>query len=99
MLQDKLSKAIEDLKDWKNCNLFKIYTLLGEKDEIEHMKKNYELGGYGYGQAKNELYELILKKYKIERDKFQYYISNADEVEKILKNGAAKATATAMYNP
>ena len=89
------STAIEDSKDWKNCNLFKIYTLLGEKDEIEHMKKNYELGGYGYGQAKNELYELILKKYKIERDKFQYYISNADEVEKILKNGAAIATATA----
>lgn len=89
------STAIEDSKDWKNCNLFKIYTLLGEKNEIEYMKKNYELGGYGYGQAKNELYELIVKKYKIERDKFQYYISNADEVEKILKNGAAKATATA----
>ena len=89
------STAIEYSKDWKNCNLFKIYTLLGEKNEIEHMKKKYELGGYGYGQAKNELYELILKKYKIERDKFQYYISNADEVEKILKNGAAKATATA----
>tara|TARA_Y100000766_G_scaffold279421_1_gene287603 strand:+ start:578 stop:1558 length:981 start_codon:yes stop_codon:yes gene_type:complete len=89
------STAIEDSKDWKNCNLFKIYTLLGEKNEIEYMKKNYELGGYGYGQAKNELYELIVKKYKIERDKFQYYISNADEVEKILKNGAAKAAATA----
>ena len=89
------SKGIEDVKDWRNCNLFKIYALLAKKDEIECMKKNYELGGYGYGHAKNELFELILKKYSVERDKFQHYISNPDEVEKILKAGATKANATA----
>ena len=66
-----------------------------KKNEIECMKKNYELGGYGYGHAKNELFELILKKYSVERDKFQHYISNPDEVEKILKAGAIKANATA----
>ncbi len=89
------SKGIEDAKDWRNCNLFKIYALLAKKNEIECMKKNYELGGYGYGHAKNELFGLILKKYSVERDKFQHYISNPDEVEKILKAGAAKANATA----
>ena len=89
------SKGIEDAKDWRNCNLFKIYALLAKKNEIEWMKKNYELGGYGYGHAKNELFELILKKYSVERDKFQHYISNPDEVEKILKAGAIKASATA----
>ena len=89
------SKGIDDAKDWRNCNLFKIYALLAKKDEIECMKKNYELGGYGYGHAKNELFELILKKYSVERDKFQHYISNPDEVEKILKTGATKANATA----
>ena len=89
------SKGIEDAKDWRNCNLFKIYALLAKKNEIECMTKNYELGGYGYGQAKNELFDLILKKYSVERDKFQHYISNPDEVEKILKAGATKANATA----
>ena len=89
------STGIEDSKDWKNCNLFKIYTLLAKKNEIEYMKKNYELGGYGYGHAKNELYDLMLKKYSIERNKYQHYISNPDEVEKILKAGATKANATA----
>ena len=89
------STGIEDAKDWRNCNLFKIYALLAKKNEIECMKKNYELGGYGYGHAKNELYELMLKKYSVERDKFQHYISNPDEVEKILKAGATKANATA----
>lgn len=89
------SAGIEDAKDWRNCNLFKIYALLAKKNEIECMKKNYELGGYGYGHAKNELFELILKKYSVERDKFQHYINNPDEVEKILKAGATKANATA----
>ena len=89
------STAIEDSKDWKNCNLFKIYRLLAKKDEIESMKKNYELGGYGYGQAKKELLNLILKKYEIERERFQHYIANADKVEKILKDGAKKANVTA----
>ena len=89
------SKGIEDSKDWRTCNLFKIYTLIAKKNEIESMKKNYELGGYGYGHAKNELFNLILKKYSVERDKFQHYISNPDEVEKILKAGATKANATA----
>ena len=89
------SKGIEDAKDWRNCNLFKIYALLAKKNEIECMKKNYELGGYGYGHAKNELFELILKKYSVERDKFQHYISNPDEVEKILKAGATKANVIA----
>ena len=89
------STGIEDSKDWKNCNLFKIYTLLAKKNEIEYMKKNYNLGGYGYGHAKNELYDLMLKKYSIERNKYQHYISNPDEVEKILKAGATKANATA----
>ena len=89
------SSTIEDSKDWKNCNLFKIYNLIGEKDEIESMKKNYELGGYGYGQAKKELFDLLVKKYKVERDKFKHYVSNVTEVEKILKDGARKANATA----
>ena len=89
------SMGIEDSKDWRNCNLFKIYALLAKKNEIECMKKNYELGGYGYGHAKNELYDLMLKKYSIERNKYQHYISKPDEVEKILKAGATKANATA----
>ena len=89
------SKGLEDSKDWRNCNLFKIYSILAKKNEIESMKKNYELGGYGYGHAKNDLYDLILKKYSIERNKFQHYMSNPDEVEEILKAGATKANATA----
>ena len=59
------------------------------------MKKNYENGGYGYGHGKKDLIELILNKYSKEREKFNHYISNPDEVEKILVDGASKARESA----
>jgi len=89
------STELEKAKIWKTCNLFKIYNLLGNEDQIKIMKENYEKGGYGYGHAKKELVELILNKYKTEREKFTYYIENPDEVEKILSKGAVKAKSTA----
>ena len=89
------STALEEPKDWKNCNLFKLYSLIGNVDEINMMKKNYEKGGYGYGHGKKDLLELILKKYSEERQKYKHYISNPNEVDEILINGASKAKLTA----
>ena len=89
------STELEKPKNWKTCNLFKIYKLLADEDQIKIMKENYEKGGYGYGHGKKELSELILSKYKTEREKFTYYIANPDEVEKILSKGAVKAKISA----
>ena len=89
------STGLEDPKDWKNCNLFKIYSLIGNVDQINTMKKNYENGGYGYGHGKKDLLELILNNYSEERQKYNHYISNPSEVNEILIDGATKAKLTA----
>ena len=89
------STALEEPKDWKNCNLFKIYSLIGNVDQINTMKKNYENGGYGYGHGKKDLLELILNNYSEERQKYNHYISNPSEVNEILIHGATKAKLTA----
>ena len=89
------STPLEETKDWKVCNLFNIYKLLASKEEIDIMKNNYETGGYGFGHAKKELVDLILNKFKEERRKFNYYISNPNEVENILKAGSSRAKITA----
>ena len=90
------STALEKPKDWKNCNLFKIYSLISnDNSQVNKMKRNYEMGGYGYGHAKKDLIKLILSKYSNERKKFNYYLSNPNEVEKILMSGALKARITA----
>ena len=89
------STALEEPKDWKNCNLFKIYSLIGNINQINSMKKNYENGGYGYGHGKKDLLELILNNYSEERQKYNHYISNPSEVNQILIHGATKAKLTA----
>ena len=50
------------------------------------MKNNYKKGGYGFGHAKKELIELIINNYSEQRKKFNYYISNPNEVENLYKN-------------
>ena len=89
------STPLEDPKDPDTCNVFSIYRLLASKEQVLKMRANYEGGGYGYGHAKQALYELILDVFKSQREKYNYYIENLDEVEKILQIGAEKATAVA----
>jgi tryptophanyl-tRNA synthetase len=89
------SLHLEASKDWKNCNLFKLYELLCDEKQAETMKNNYTKGGYGYGHAKKDLLNLILTKYKTEREKYNYYMSNLDKIDSILKAGALQASKTA----
>ncbi len=89
------SLPLEASKDWKNCNLFKIYNLLSTEKQAETMKTNYIKGGYGYGHVKTDLLNLILTKYKSEREKYNFYMGNLDKLDSILKAGAVQASKTA----
>jgi len=89
------STSLESPKKWSTCNCFAIYKLLADKNQIQKMKNNYINGNYGYGHAKQELYELIINKFSNERSIYSYYISNPQEIYKILSMGAEKASAIA----
>ena len=89
------SALVEDPKNPDNCTVFKLYSLLSSPYEITELKNNYLSGGMGYGTAKTILYDLILKKFKVEREKFKYYNSNPNEVYFALKKGAEKAKSVA----
>ncbi|MEM9679089.1 MAG: tryptophan--tRNA ligase [Bacteroidota bacterium] len=89
------STPLEDPKDWKTCNCFAIYKLLASDEDIEIMKANYERGGYGYGHAKQALFELILEVFKTPRERYEHYINNLSEVDEALSIGAEKAKVVA----
>jgi tryptophanyl-tRNA synthetase len=89
------STPLEDPKNWKTCNCFAIYKLLASKAEIETMKINYERGGYGYGQAKQALFELIIEKFAQSRERYSYYMNHLDEIDNALAVGAEKAKLVA----
>ena len=89
------SKPLEDPKDWKTCNCFALYSLLADTAQIDTMKNNYEKGGYGYGHAKQALFELIIDKFSKERELYQHYMNNLNEIDNALAVGAEKATKIA----
>ncbi len=85
------STPLEDPKNPDTCNVFALYKLLASEAEISTMRQNYLGGNYGYGHAKQALFELICEKFKAQREKYNYYISNRAELDGILKKGAEKA--------
>ena len=85
------STPLEEPKNPDTCNVFGLYKLLGSEEEIAQLKAKYVAGNYGFGHAKQALYDLIAKKFKTEREKYNYYINNLEEVDKLLFEGAAKA--------
>ncbi|QCR21320.1 tryptophan--tRNA ligase [Pontibacter sp. SGAir0037] len=89
------STALEEPKDPDTDTTFKLYSLLATTEETAAMRQNYLNGGYGYGHAKQALYELVLRKYAKERELFNYYMENLPEIDKRLLEGAAKAKAIA----
>ncbi len=82
---------LEEPKDPDTCNVFALYRLMATQEQVTAMRNNYLAGGYGYGHAKKELFELILQKFSLERERFNYFISNESELEAKLQEGEKKA--------
>ena len=89
------STPMEDPKDPSNDNVFALYKLLASEEQIEEMSANYLAGNYGYGHAKQALYEVILAKFEEPREKFSYYMDNLEEIDQALTLGAEKAKKVA----
>ncbi len=89
------STPMEDPKNPATDTIFALYKLLGSVEQVEEMSANYLAGNYGYGHAKQALYELVLQKFDDAREKYDYYINHLDEVDQALAVGAAKAKTVA----
>ena len=89
------STPLEAPKNPDTCNAFALYKLLANESQIQTMTANYLGGNYGYGHAKQAFFELIVEKFKTEREKYNYYMRNLAEVDALLKIGAQKAGVVA----
>lgn len=89
------STPLEEPKNPDTCNVFSLYKILATKEEVAQMRKNYEAGNYGYGHAKQALFETIIEKYSEERTRFNYFMENLPEIDAALASGAEKARKVA----
>ncbi len=89
------STPLEEPKDPEKCPVFALYKLFASKDQLETMEANYRRGGYGYGHAKKELFEVFwehFRPYRLRRDEL---LKDMSYVDSFLKKGAEKANAVA----
>ena len=85
------STPLEEPKNPDTCNVFALYKILGSKEEVAQMRKNYEAGNYGYGHAKQALFELIVEKFSKERASYIYFMENLSEIDAALAEKNKKA--------
>ena len=85
------SKSFNEPKKPKECNIFKIYSVIAEKEDILSMEEKYINGKIGYKEAKEILLDTILTKYKSMREMFQNLIIDKKYLNEILEKGEKNA--------
>ena len=89
------STPMEDPKDPDTDNVFALYKILATPEQTAAMRNNYTGGNYGFGHAKQALYELILEQFNPARERFEYFMNHTEEIDKALAVGAEKAALVA----
>ena len=85
------STPLEEPKNPDTDTVFALYSLLASELQLADMRDNYERGGYGYGHAKQALFELIRDTFADARERYNYYMDNLPELHQELEQGEARA--------
>jgi tryptophanyl-tRNA synthetase len=89
------STPMEAPKNPDTDNVFAIYRLVANAEQTADLRQKYLAGNFGYGHAKQALFDLIVQKYAKEREAFNFYMSNLPELEKKLVHSEQKASKIA----
>ena len=89
-------KQLEDPKDPDSCNVVALFKLFASGEELEEMKARYRAGGYGYGHAKQALFEKMWSYFEPMRQRRAELEANLDFVWEILRKGGERAREEAQ---
>lgn len=87
--------ALEDPKDPDTAAVYNLYKVVAPEAKVKEMAEKLRAGGYGWGHAKKDFMEAVLERFGEERERFDHYMANTDEIEAHLQDGAAKARKVA----
>lgn len=90
------STPVDQPKDPSTCTVFALLRLLADPAETQEWERRYRAGGMGYGDAKKRLAELYELRFGPHREARASWASRPDDVEDVLRSGAARARATAQ---
>jgi len=85
------SQTVEEPKDPDTSNIFALYKNFASQEQIENMRTRYLKGGLGWGQAKQELFEVINTELTPIRERYYYWMNHQEDIWNALKEGSQKA--------
>ena len=88
--------SVESPKDPDASTIYALYSLFAPADKAREMAEKFRAGGYGYGEAKKELFSVLWEYFLPFREKRRRFAENADYVREVRKKGAEKARAAGM---
>lgn len=89
------STPMEDPKDPDKCNIYKLYCLFADEIQKEELAAKYRGGNFGYGHAKQALFEAYMDFFAPMRKRREELEKDPGYIRSILKKGAEKANAIA----
>lgn len=90
------STPLEEPKDPDACNVFSLYELFSDEAEQEELRGKYRTPGFGYGNAKQILFEKMDAYFAPYREERKRLEGDVGYVEGVLAEGGAKARAEAQ---
>jgi len=87
---------VEAPKDPGKSIIYALYHLFANENASAEMARKFREGGYGYGEAKKELFAVIWEHFLLFRKKREELRNNLDHVATLRRNGAEKARTVLM---
>ena len=90
------SQPVEAPKTGLENNIpLQIYKAVASPDQARELERKLAAGGYGYGEAKKELFAVLMDHFAPFRQKRSQLVQNLDYVEQVLRDGATRARQVA----
>ncbi len=87
------SRPPEQPKNPDEDNIFNIYRHFALPEEVEAMRQKYLRGGFGYGEVKQELFNVLERNFDAARNRYEAFSKDRAYLEKMLLDGAERARA------
>ena len=89
------STPVEAPKNPDACNVFALYKLMAQPDEVAGLDEAYRQGGMGYGEAKKRLADVVERVLAPAWERREKLLADPDHVEDVLRTCANRARAVA----
>jgi tryptophanyl-tRNA synthetase len=89
------SEPLEQPKDPESSTVFQLYRQVATRKQTEEMDQKLRAGGYGWGHAKEDLYQALEAEVGPMRENYEQLRQDEDLLDEILEQGAKKAREVA----